>query len=200
MSESGFAPSIQRDIVSFDDEPLILVDSSNQVLGYESKQQAHDGDGVLHRAFSIFLFNSKGDVLLQQRSSEKRLWPLYWSNSCCSHPRKGEQDLEAANRRIVEELGVGPSLEFLFRFEYQASYGAVGSEHELCSIYAAHCDQPVQVNVNEVADCRFIAADELDRELETNPDQYTPWLKLEWPRIRQAHWARVESLLQTANY
>ncbi|MAA75449.1 MAG: isopentenyl-diphosphate delta-isomerase [Salinisphaeraceae bacterium] len=181
-------------VVSFDDESLILVDPDDRVLGFESKQAAHDGPGKLHRAFSIFLFNGRGELLLQQRSAEKRLWPLFWSNSCCSHPRRGEQDLEAAQRRIDEELGVSPNLTYLFRFEYQARYRDAGSEHELCTIYAARSDAPVRVNVHEVAACRSIAPAVLDRELKDHPDAYTPWLKLEWPRIRRDHWPQVQAL------
>lgn len=181
-------------VVSFEDEALILVDSDDNVLGYDSKAACHDGDGMLHRAFSIFLFNSQGQLMLQKRSAQKRLWPGYWSNSCCSHPRKGETDRDAAQRRVEEELAVSPPLHFLFRFEYHADFGELGAEHELCSIYAACSDAPVTVNVNEVEDWKFIEPDELDRELTRNPDAYSPWLKLEWPRIREQHWDVVQSL------
>lgn len=181
-------------VVSFDDEPLIRVDSNDTVLGHESKAACHDGEGLLHRAFSIFLFNSAGQLLLQQRSAQKRLWPLYWSNSCCSHPRRGENDLDAAERRIREELAVSPELTFLFRFEYHAIYREVGAEHELCSIYAAVCDDPVSVNTNEVADWKFVTPDELERKLKEEADRCTPWLKLEWPRIRAKHWGAVSAL------
>jgi len=182
-------------VVSFDDEPLILVDSNDNVLGYDSKGACHDGNGKLHRAFSIFLFNSAGQLMLQKRSVQKRLWPGYWSNSCCSHPRKGETDLAAAERRIEEELGVTPKLQYLFRFEYQADFGELGAEHELCSIYIAKSDGPISVNVNEVDDWKFIDVVELERELENNPSDYSPWLKLEWPRIRAQHWDTVAALI-----
>lgn len=181
-------------IVSFDDEPLILVDSSDNVLGHASKAACHDGDGRLHRAFSIFLFNGAGEILLQQRSEQKRLWPLYWSNSCCSHPRRGEDGLAAAQRRVQEELAVSPDLTFLFRFEYHARYRDVGAEHELCSTYIGLSDGTVAVNTNEIADWKFVTPEELDRKLEREPDACTPWLKLEWPRIRTEHWNQVEDL------
>lgn len=182
------------EVVSFDDEDLILVDSQDNVLGHTSKTACHDGDGQLHRAFSIFLFNGAGQLMLQQRSPQKRLWPGYWANSCCSHPRRGETDLEAAERRIAEELAVSPPLTFLFRFEYHAHFGELGSEHELCSIYAAKSDAPVSVNVNEISDWKYVDPDELDRELIENPEKYSPWLKLEWPRIRQQHWDVIQAL------
>jgi len=186
-------PSNDR-VVSFDDEPLILVDADDNVLGHDSKAACHDGEGMLHRAFSIFLFNGAGQVLLQRRSEQKRLWPLYWSNSCCSHPRRGEGDLEAAERRIHEELAVSPPLTFLFRFEYHARYQQVGAEHELCSTYAALSDERIAVNTNEIADWEFVTPEELDRRLDAEPQRCTPWLKLEWPRIRSDHWKAVEAL------
>lgn len=178
-------------IVSFDDEPLILVDHDDTVLGHKPKLDCHVGDGVLHRAFSIFLFNAAGEVLLQQRSGQKQLWPGFWSNSCCSHPRRGEADPDAAARRLHEELALTTPLTFLYRFEYQARFGAIGTEHELCSVYAARSDAPITVNANEVADWTFMAPATLDAELAARPDTYTPWLKLEWPRIRAEHWPQV---------
>jgi len=179
-------------VVSFDDEPLILVDHDDTILGYKPKIDCHLGAGTLHRAFSIFLFNSAGDVLLQQRSAQKQLWPNYWSNSCCSHPRRGETVDQAAVRRLHEELAITTPLTFLYRFEYQAQFGTVGAEHELCSVYAAHSDSPVRVNANEVAEWAFMPAATLDRELDINADAYTPWLKLEWPRIRTEHWQQIK--------
>jgi len=190
MSQSCHSDSAP--VVSFDDEPLILVDSDDNVLGYKPKAEAHRGEGVLHRAFSIFLFNSAGEVLLQQRNAAKQLWGGYWSNSCCSHPRRGESVTEAANRRLQEELDIDTPLTFLYRFEYHARFGDIGSEHELCWVFAACSDAPVAVNANEISECRFVPPAELDHALEHDPDSYTPWLKMEWPRIRAAHWPDVK--------
>ena len=92
--------------VSFDDEPLIVVDEDNNVLGYQPKADVHAGDGILHRAFSVFLFDDEGRVLIQKRAASKPLWPGFWANACCSHPRRGETEAEAAVRRITEELGI----------------------------------------------------------------------------------------------
>ena len=91
---------VVREKVSFDDEPLILVDENDREIGYRSKVDCHTGHGTLHRAFSIFLFDNRGRVLLQQRAAGKPLWPLYWSNSCCSHPRRGESMQQALHRRL----------------------------------------------------------------------------------------------------
>lgn len=178
-------------IVSFDDEPLILVDHDDTVLGHKPKLDCHTGAGILHRAFSIFLFNAAGEVLLQQRSGQKQLWPGFWSNSCCSHPRRGESIDAAAARRLREELAITTPLTWLYRFEYQARFGTVGAEHELCSVYAARSSAAITVNANEVSDWAFVAADALDAELTEHPETYTPWLKLEWPRIRAEHWPQV---------
>jgi len=178
-------------VVSFDDESLILVDSNNTVLGHKPKVDCHRGNGILHRAFSIFLFNSAGDIMLQQRSRQKQLWPGYWSNSCCSHPRRGETVDQAAARRLYEELAAAAPLVYLYRFEYHARFHDIGSEHELCTVYAARSDAPIHVNANEVADWHFTAPEVLDRELQHNPQNYTPWLQLEWPRIRASHWHQV---------
>ena len=93
-------------IVSFDDEKLILVDESDNILGYETKVKAHEGIGILHRAFSLFIFNDKKELLIQKRSQDKPLWPMFWANSVCSHPRKGEEYDTAIHRRLKEELGI----------------------------------------------------------------------------------------------
>ncbi len=188
---------IQR-TVSFDDEPLILVDSDDHVTGYQSKVQAHAGTGVLHRAFSIFLFNPQGQVLLQQRSSEKPLWPLYWSNSCCSHPRRGESYQEAIHRRLLEELSVDTDLEFVYRFEYHAPYGDIGSERELCSVYLGSLNdtQSIDVNPGEVADCRWLGLAETDTLLTDEPDHVTPWFVMEWQRLRAEFPERIERLVK----
>jgi len=172
------------EVVSFEDEKLILVDEDDNEIGNLSKEECHDGRGRLHRAFSLFIFNDRGEVLLQQRSAQKRLWPLYWSNACCSHPRRGEEMEEAINRRLHQELGLTGELDFLFKFIYQARYGEAGSEHELCWVYLGRSSQPVAANANEVAQWRFVPVDTLDAELEANPRQFTPWIKLEWQRIR----------------
>ncbi len=171
-------------VVSFDSEELILVDQNDVETGHLNKAACHDGDGILHRAFSLFIFDDDGQLLLQQRSAQKRLWPLYWSNSCCSHPRRGEQIEEAIHRRLEQELGMRSELEFLYKFRYQAPFGDKGSEHELCWVYAGHSADKPRTNSNEIADWRFVSPDDLDRELAEGPNRFTPWIKLEWARIQ----------------
>jgi len=174
------------EVVSSDDEPLILVDEADREIGHLSKGECHDGDGILHRAFSLFIFNPEGDLLLQQRSAEKRLWPLYWSNSCCSHPRRGETMESATQRRLLQELGMTAALEHLFTFQYRASYLDLGTEHELCWVFAGRTDRPPRPNSTEIADVRWVSGDLLTRELDQRPEVFTPWFVLEWPRVREA--------------
>ena len=180
-----------KKIVSSEDELLILVDDDDSDVGFLSKAACHDGGGVLHRAFSVFLFNDAGELLLQQRGAEKRLWPGFWSNSCCSHPRKGETLGYATSRRLQDELNTGADLEFVYKFIYQAGYGDVGSEHELCSVYLGRLRDVARANATEIDALRYVAADELQREFVTSPEHFTPWFKLEWQHLNDHH---VESL------
>src|SRR5690625_7361293 len=122
-------------MVSSESEELILVDENDRIVGTMSKADCHDGDGVLHRAFSVFLFDADGRLLIQQRVAEKRLWPLYWANSCCSHPRAGEETAEAVPRRLDEELGVSADVEYDYKYQYRARIGPQGSENELCWVF-----------------------------------------------------------------
>ena len=189
------ADSLAADrVVSFASEELILVDDADREIGSCNKDACHDGDGVLHRAFSLFLFNDNGELLLQRRSEQKRLWPLYWSNSCCSHPRLGETLTVATERRLLEELGQMSKLEFLFKFQYQAKFRDKGSEHELCSVYLGTSSGAVRVNSNEIAEWRYVAPTELDMEIEQHPERFTPWLKMEWQRIRSEFADRIDAL------
>jgi isopentenyl-diphosphate Delta-isomerase len=177
-------------VVSSDDDQLILVDSHDREIGFLAKADAHRGRGKLHRAFSLFVFNSAGELLLQQRATGKRLWPGYWSNTCCSHPRRGEQMDSAIRRRLQEELGLSAELEFLFKFQYQTQYDSQGAEHELCWVYAGRSAESPRMNVNEVAAWRYVTPQALQAEIARAPETFTPWFKLEWARILRAH-ARV---------
>lgn len=172
-------------VVSSENELLILVDEHDRELGHLSKGACHDGDGVLHRAFSLFVFNRAGELLLQRRSAEKRLWPLYWSNTCCSHPRRGEAVATAVHRRLLQELGMTADLHHLYTFSYHARYGDAGSEREVCWVWAGTSDDQPRPNPNEIADCRWIAPEPLDRETADRPEDFTPWFLMEWPRVKE---------------
>jgi isopentenyl-diphosphate delta-isomerase len=174
-----------RQPVSSPSESLILVDSDDREIGFCSKAECHEGDGRLHRAFSVFLFNQAGELLIQQRSEQKPLWPLYWANSCCSHPRATESIETAGRRRVHEELHIECEPWFLYKFQYQARFGNLGSEHELCHVFAGLADGEISAHPDEIADWRFISPDDLTSEIAADPDRFTPWLKLEWERIRK---------------
>jgi isopentenyl-diphosphate Delta-isomerase len=180
-------PEADNRVVSSDDEQLILVDSHDREIGFLAKADAHRGNGTLHRAFSLFVFNPAGELLLQRRASSKRLWPGYWSNTCCSHPRRGETMRLAIRRRLREELGLTAELELLFKFQYRSQYDAQGAEHELCWVYAGRSAEWPRANVNEVAAWRYIQPQALQAQIACAPDNFTPWFKLEWARIVRAH-------------
>ena len=170
-------------IVSSEDESLILVDSDDNQTGTMSKALCHDGDGVLHRAFSVFLFDDEGRLLLQQRAAGKRLWPMFWSNSCCSHPRQGEDINEAVARRLNDELHTDSESEFVYKFTYQARFGDLGSEHELCHVFLGRVMGDPSPNTNEIAATRYVSAAKLEAEFLAAPEQFTPWFKMEWERL-----------------
>jgi isopentenyl-diphosphate Delta-isomerase len=174
----------REEIVSNASEQLILVDDHDREIGFKPKADCHTGKGVLHRAFSIFVFNSDNELLVQQRSPAKMLWPGYWSNTCCSHPRRGETMATAVTRRLSQELGFTCPLEYLYKFKYQAQYDAGGAEHELCYVYFGRYDGPVDVNVTEIAAWRFVGVEELEQELAAAPQTFTPWFKMEWVHIK----------------
>jgi isopentenyl-diphosphate delta-isomerase len=184
----------KNDIVSFDDEMLIVVDENDTIVDYKSKIECHKGDGILHRAFSIFIFNDSGQIIMQKRSDKKLLWPGYWSNSCCSHPRKGETLDTATHRRLKEELGFDADLIYLYTFQYQANFKQVGSEHELCAVYIGKSNAPVKVNDNEIAAWKYINPDDLTKEVSDYPENFTPWFKMEWTTLSSEYRNRIKNL------
>jgi isopentenyl-diphosphate delta-isomerase len=181
--------------VMMDSESLILVDQTDREVGHMSKAECHQGRGTLHRAFSLLIFNPAGELLLQQRSASKRLWPLYWSNSCCSHPRRAETMDSATKRRLREELGVQCPLQFLYKFEYQAQFDEAGAEHELCSVYAGRTDGAVRPDRQEILSWRWIEPRALTAEMSgSDAAKFTPWFKLEWRRVWRDHRAALLAL------
>jgi isopentenyl-diphosphate Delta-isomerase len=177
-----------------DSEALILVDEADREVGHLSKVKCHDGQGVLHRAFSLLIFNDEGELLLQQRAPSKRLWPRYWSNSCCSHPRRAESMETAIHRRLYEELGLRCPLQFLFKFQYQAQFEAAGSEQELCSVFIGRSGDPVRTDPREIMAWRWILPEALQAELAAEADKFTPWFKMEWARVWRDHRPAVLAL------
>ena len=178
-----------------DSDPLILVDEKDRDLGFMSKAMCHAGQGILHRAFSLLIFNERGELLIQKRAASKRLWPLFWSNSCCSHPR-GEETMEAATqRRLLEELGITCTLQFLYKFQYQAQFDATGAENELCSVFIGRTRETPRINPVEISDWRWIGPQALADEISGAGGRvFTPWFMLEWARIWRDHRSDVLSL------
>jgi isopentenyl-diphosphate Delta-isomerase len=185
---------VMDEVAAADSEALILVDETDREVGHLSKAKCHDGQGVLHRAFSLLIFNDEGELLLQQRSRQKRLWPMYWSNSCCSHPRHAESMETAIHRRLYEELGLSCPLHFLFKFQYQAQFESAGSEQELCSVFIGRSGAAVTVDPNEIHAWRWVRPEALQAELAGSADKFTPWFKLEWARVWREHRAAVLAL------
>jgi len=169
-------------------EALILVDEADREIGHLDRARCHAGRGVLHRAFSLLVFNANGELLLQQRAPTKRLWPLYWSNSCCSHPRRAESMEAATRRRLREELGLSCPLQFLFKFQYQAQFDSAGAEHELCSVFLGRSTGRVAINPAEISAWRWISPEALEAEMSgQGAGKFTPWFRLEWDRVWREH-------------
>jgi isopentenyl-diphosphate delta-isomerase len=191
--------SAARAPVSFHDEQLVLVDSADQPVGYCSKDEAHRGAGQLHRAFSVFLFDGKQRLMIHRRSAQKPLWPGYWTNSCCSHPRRGETLVDAVHRRVREELGVAADLQSIYSFEYHASFADQGSEHELCHVYLARLrgDDQVVVHEDEISEWRWVSLDEVDAMQQENKRELTPWFQMEWRALRTRYSAELHRFVAT---
>jgi isopentenyl-diphosphate delta-isomerase len=160
------------------EEKVVLVDESDNVLGYMGKQEAHE-KGLLHRAISVILYNSRGEQLIQQRAMTKYHWAGIWSNTCCSHPRKDESYQAAAERRLFEELGIKTKLNKAFHFIYKAHDSASGlTEHELDHVFTGVYDEDFDFNKEEVAAVRWINAEALQKEIAAHPESYSFWYKI----------------------
>lgn len=158
-------------------EKLVVVSRQDQILGSKEKDACHFLKGLLHRGFSVFVFNKKGEVLLQKRSKSKKLWPGFWSNTCCSHPQPGETYIQAGERRLKEELGFTCKLKNLGKFYYRAVYKNVGSENEICAVLVGKHKGRVRPDPQEVTDFRWIQFEQLKQEIKEKPEIFTPWLK-----------------------
>lgn len=156
---------------------VIAVNENDEVLDYLDKTEVHE-KGILHRAISVFIINSKGEWLLQRRAAHKYHSPLLWTNAACTHPMKGESNLEAAERRLQEEMGLKASLEELFSFQYHATLSNDLIEHELDHIFIGRTDELPTINPEEVDDYRYIHPEALIGELKVNPENFTAWFKL----------------------
>lgn len=159
------------------EEFVVLITPQDEVIGQMEKLKAHE-QGLLHRAFSVFLFDNQNRMLLQKRALSKYHSPGQWTNACCSHPRVGETYKEAAKRRLVEELGIEVPIEPKFHFLYKANVGGDLIEHELDHVFTGTYEGEFTLNKEEVDSIRYVTMEELDRELEEYPDHFTPWFKI----------------------
>ncbi len=158
-------------------EYVILVNNDDEPLGTMEKMEAHE-QAELHRAFSVFIFNTKGELLLQQRAGHKYHSPLLWTNTVCSHPRQGEKTAAAAHRRIVEEMGFDCEFNEVFSFVYKADVGQGLTEHEFDHVFIGVSDEIPLPYPDEVENWKYINLEDLEIDVEENGDQYTVWFKI----------------------
>ena len=163
---------------------LVLVNENDEPLGLMEKMEVHQ-KALLHRAFSVFLFNSKGEMLLQRRALEKYHSGGLWTNTCCSHPLPGENVHDAAHRRLVEEMGMDCPLESPFWFIYQTEFENGLSEHELDHVFLGNSDGPFRIDPSEVAAALWISLAELEAWMERRPQDFTFWFKHIYPRCAE---------------
>ncbi len=164
------------------EEQVILVDEHDQQIGTMEKLEAHL-TGNLHRAFSVFIFNSNKELLLQQRALHKYHSAGLWANTCCSHPKPGEETIDAANRRLQEEMGMKCSLSYGFSFTYKEEFSNQLTEHEFDHVYFGTTDELPLPNPDEVANFKYCSLEALEEDLQKNPDQYSAWLKICFQRM-----------------
>jgi isopentenyl-diphosphate delta-isomerase len=167
-------------------QELVLVDDMDQPIGTMDKMEVHR-KGLLHRAFSVFIFNRQGDMLIQQRADEKYHSPGLWTNACCSHPFPGEPVQKAAERRLYEELGFNTLLQELFSFTYRSQFENGLIEHEYDHVFSGIYDGKMNPAKEEVKDHAYRSLQEISNELTNSPEHYTPWFRIAFPRIQ--NWA-----------
>lgn len=163
-------------------EKVILVDKNDNETGTMEKMEAHE-KALLHRAFSVFIFNSKKEMLIHRRALEKYHCGGMWTNACCSHPRPGEATADAAHRRIKEEMGFDTELKEITAFIYKAEFDNGLTEHEYDHFFVGFYEGEIKPNPEEVCEFKFISMSELLGDVKNNPDKYTPWFKLALPKI-----------------
>ncbi len=164
-------------------EYVVLVDENDREIGIEEKIKAHENGGKLHRAFSIFIFNKNGKMLLQRRALTKYHAPGLWSNTCCSHPRPGEEVEKAAHRRLREEMGFDCELKWLFATIYKADVGNGLTEWEYDHVFIGTFDGEPEPNPEEVCEWKWISIEELVEDVKKKPEKYTPWFRILLPKV-----------------
>ena len=166
-------------------ENVILVDEHDQELGLMEKMEAHR-KGLLHRAFSVFVLNSDGDLLIQQRATHKYHSGGLWTNTCCSHPRQGEDIEAAAHRRLEEEMGFDCLVNKAFEFTYRAELDKGMTEHEYDHLFIGYFNGEPKINPEEVQAYKWVDLKSLERDIERNPQRYTEWFKIIFQQFLEA--------------
>ena len=165
-----------------EEEKVILVNSNDEPIGLMPKMEAHE-KAFLHRAFSVFVINSNNELMLQQRALQKYHSPGLWTNTCCSHQRDGEENIEAGLRRLQEEMGFETSLEYLFNFIYKAPFDNGLTEHELDHVMLGRYEGDPSINLEEVASWKWMDIDLIHADLINNPADYTVWFAIIFDRF-----------------
>lgn len=163
--------------VAEQNEVLIKVNGSDQPIGMVDKLTAHQ-EGILHRAVSVFIFNSRGEVLLQQRAAEKYHSSSKWTNTCCTHPRPGESSLDAAKRRLSEEMGIDAELDYMYKFRYYTEFADGMAEHEIDHVFFGVTDEMPTPDPKEVSDWWYADINELVIDIVKNPEIFTHWFTM----------------------
>ena len=179
------------------EEQVILVNEYDEQIGLMPKMEAHE-KAVLHRAFSVFVFNTKNELMLQQRAAHKYHSPLLWTNTCCSHPRPGETLEDAAYRRLQEEMGFQTELSHAFSFTYRATLDKELIEHEVDHVFTGIYEGEVLPNNEEAMDHSYMDMAQLEESLERFPDKFTIWLRIAFPKIKAWWQDRFEPLVAVA--
>jgi isopentenyl-diphosphate delta-isomerase len=176
-------------------QQVILVNEQDEAIGVMEKMEAHE-KALLHRAFSVFLFNKEGLMLLQQRALTKYHSPGLWTNACCSHPGPGEEVKAAALRRLQEELGFTTPVEKAFHFTYKAAFDNGLTEHEFDHVFVGLYEGAMLLNAEEVSAVHYKSMDAIAVELETMPHMYTEWFKIAFPLLRE--WMQKNNFIHAA--
>ena len=164
------------------EEKVILVDTNDNPIGLMPKMEAHE-KALLHRAFSVFVINDKGEIMLQQRAAHKYHSPLLWTNTCCSHQREGETNVAAGKRRLKEEMGFETELKEVFSFVYKAPFDNGLTEHELDHVMIGSFNDDPEINPEEVADWKWMLPVDIKGDIHKNPKEYTAWFKIIFERF-----------------
>lgn len=176
------------------DEFVILVDENDNPIGSEEKVKCHLPNGKLHRAFTALLFDKDGRLVLTRRAKEKMLWPNDWDGTFASHPRESETYVSSGERRMPEELGITGTLDYLHKFEYHVPYKYIGSENEICGTLIGIIDKSTELKEieGEIDEIKWISSKELLSELNTNPQNYCPWMLIALELLEKSDQAMLE--------